>query len=154
MYFSVSTDNVFSSRAFNIHNIRHFWIITPHPPILRHHMWKFLLIKQVGIWNDLSPNFVTINKKVFFYPAHTFLVFKVCKHNLCTCSYYCEDILIFLRYLSGFLLADQILHAVFVTFPLLWVLGVLPPLDALLFWGLEQALIVFFGGTPTSSDLW
>ncbi|XP_047200858.1 pecanex-like protein 4 isoform X1 [Girardinichthys multiradiatus] len=50
-------------------------------------------------------------------------------------------------------LASQTLHVVFVFLPLLWALGVLPPLDALLLWGMEQALVFGLGGSPMSSNI-
>ncbi|KAM4540959.1 pecanex-like protein 4 [Fundulus diaphanus] len=49
--------------------------------------------------------------------------------------------------------ASQTLHVVFVFLPLLWALGVLPPLDALLLWGMEQALVFGLGGSPMSSNI-
>ncbi|XP_054826723.1 pecanex-like protein 4 [Eublepharis macularius] len=50
-------------------------------------------------------------------------------------------------------LANQILHIVFLVLPLLWTLGVLPPLDALFLWGMEQVLEIGLGGSPMSSNL-
>lgn len=50
-------------------------------------------------------------------------------------------------------LASQILHVLFLFLPLLWALGVLPPLDALLFWGMEQVLVFGLGGSPMSSNI-
>nr|XP_020446603.1 pecanex-like protein 4 isoform X2 [Monopterus albus] len=50
-------------------------------------------------------------------------------------------------------LASQVLHVLFVFLPLLWALGILPPLDALLLWGMEQALVFGLGGSPMSSNL-
>ncbi|XP_020500891.2 pecanex-like protein 4 [Labrus bergylta] len=50
-------------------------------------------------------------------------------------------------------LASQILHVLFLFLPLLWALGILPPLDALLLWGMEQALVFGLGGSPMSSNL-
>lgn len=50
-------------------------------------------------------------------------------------------------------LASQVLHVLFLFLPLLWALGVLPPLDALLLWGMEQALVFGLGGSPMSSNL-
>ncbi|XP_068195253.1 pecanex-like protein 4 isoform X2 [Antennarius striatus] len=50
-------------------------------------------------------------------------------------------------------LASQILHVLFLFLPLLWALGLLPPLDALLLWGMEQALVFGLGGSPMSSNL-
>nr|XP_056707690.1 pecanex-like protein 4 isoform X1 [Euleptes europaea] len=50
-------------------------------------------------------------------------------------------------------LANQILHIVFLVLPLLWTLGVLPPLDAFFLWGMEQMLEIGLGGSPMSSDI-
>ncbi|XP_043999123.1 pecanex-like protein 4 isoform X2 [Gambusia affinis] len=50
-------------------------------------------------------------------------------------------------------LASQTLHVVFVFLPLLWALGVLPPLDALLLWGMEQVLVFGLGGSPMSNNI-
>uniref|UniRef100_A0A8C5N1Z4 Pecanex-like protein n=1 Tax=Leptobrachium leishanense TaxID=445787 RepID=A0A8C5N1Z4_9ANUR len=49
--------------------------------------------------------------------------------------------------------ANQVLHIVFLFFPFLWSLGILPPLDALVLWGLEQTLEFVLGGSPMSSNL-
>nr|XP_015825538.2 pecanex-like protein 4 [Nothobranchius furzeri]XP_015825539.2 pecanex-like protein 4 [Nothobranchius furzeri] len=50
-------------------------------------------------------------------------------------------------------LACQTLHVLFLFLPLLWALGALPPLDALLFWGMEQILVFGMGGSPMSSNV-
>lgn len=50
-------------------------------------------------------------------------------------------------------LASQILHVLFLFLPLLWALGMLPPLDALLLWAMEQTLVFGLGGSPMSSNL-
>ncbi|XP_071383848.1 pecanex-like protein 4 isoform X2 [Centroberyx affinis] len=50
-------------------------------------------------------------------------------------------------------LASQVLHVLFLFLPLLWALGMLSPLDALLLWGMEQALVFGLGGSPMSSNL-
>lgn len=50
-------------------------------------------------------------------------------------------------------LANQILHVVFLFVPFLWTLGILPPLDALFLWGMEQVLELGLGGSPMSSNL-
>lgn len=49
-------------------------------------------------------------------------------------------------------LASQVLHVLFLFLPLMWALGILPPLDALLLWGMEQALVFGLGGSPMSSN--
>ena len=41
----------------------------------------------------------------------------------------------------------------FLFLPLLWALGMLSPLDALLLWGMEQTLVFGLGGSPMSSNL-
>ncbi|XP_007657724.2 pecanex-like protein 4 [Ornithorhynchus anatinus] len=46
---------------------------------------------------------------------------------------------------------NQILHVLFVFLPFLWALGVLPPPDALVLWGMEQALEFGLGGSPMAS---
>ncbi|XP_041828112.1 pecanex-like protein 4 [Melanotaenia boesemani] len=50
-------------------------------------------------------------------------------------------------------LASQTLHVLFLFLPLLWAVGILPPLDALLLWGMEQVLVFGLGGSPMSSNL-
>ncbi|KAM9777706.1 pecanex-like protein 4 [Neosynchiropus ocellatus] len=49
--------------------------------------------------------------------------------------------------------ASQVLHVLFLLLPLLWALGILPPLDALLLWAMEQVLVFGLGGSPMSSNL-
>ncbi|KAJ7990765.1 hypothetical protein DPEC_G00290300 [Dallia pectoralis] len=49
-------------------------------------------------------------------------------------------------------LTSQVLHVLFLFLPLLWALGMLSPLDALLLWGMEQALVIGLGGSPMSSN--
>uniref|UniRef100_T1JFN4 Pecanex-like protein n=1 Tax=Strigamia maritima TaxID=126957 RepID=T1JFN4_STRMM len=48
---------------------------------------------------------------------------------------------------------DWCLHVVFAFLPLLWLMGILPPLDALFPWFGEQLLVYVFGGTAMASDL-
>eukprot|EP00079_Xenopus_tropicalis_P028550 XP_012823522.1 PREDICTED: pecanex-like protein 4 isoform X1 [Xenopus tropicalis] len=50
-------------------------------------------------------------------------------------------------------LANQVLHVVFLFLPFLWALGMLPPLDALVLWGMEQTLEFVLGGSPMCSNL-
>ncbi|KAM5129508.1 pecanex-like protein 4 isoform 1-T2 [Mantella aurantiaca] len=50
-------------------------------------------------------------------------------------------------------LANKILHVVFLFLPFLWALGILPPLDALVLWGMEQTQQFVLGGSPMSSNL-
>ncbi|NWV77679.1 PCX4 protein, partial [Dasyornis broadbenti] len=47
---------------------------------------------------------------------------------------------------------NQILHILFLFLPLLWAVGILPPLDALFLWGMEQLLEFGLGGSPMSSN--
>ncbi|XP_067098872.1 pecanex-like protein 4 isoform X1 [Osmerus mordax] len=50
-------------------------------------------------------------------------------------------------------LISQVLHVLFLLLPLLWALGMLSPLDALLLWAMEQSLVFGLGGSPMSSNL-
>ncbi|XP_014454263.2 pecanex-like protein 4 [Alligator mississippiensis] len=47
---------------------------------------------------------------------------------------------------------NQILHILFLFLPFLWALGILPLLDALFLWGMEQVLELVLGGSPMSSN--
>ncbi|KAK7068275.1 hypothetical protein SK128_016758, partial [Halocaridina rubra] len=47
---------------------------------------------------------------------------------------------------------DVFCHLVFVTSPLLWILGILPPIDALILWSLEQWIVIALGGSPLASS--
>ncbi|KAM8807238.1 pecanex-like protein 4 [Eudromia elegans] len=47
---------------------------------------------------------------------------------------------------------NQILHIIFLFLPVLWAMGILPPLDALFLWGMEQLLEFGLGGSPLSSN--
>ncbi|XP_075699720.1 pecanex-like protein 4 [Rhinoderma darwinii] len=49
--------------------------------------------------------------------------------------------------------ANKVLHVIFLFLPFLWALGILPPLDALVLWGMEQILEFILGGSPMSSNL-
>lgn len=48
---------------------------------------------------------------------------------------------------------DKALHIVFPFLPLLWIMGILPPLDALFPWLAEQTLVLVLGGSPLATDL-
>ncbi|XP_030628932.1 pecanex-like protein 4 [Chanos chanos] len=50
-------------------------------------------------------------------------------------------------------LTSQVLHVLFLVLPLLWALGTLSPLDALILWGMEQSLVFGLGGSPMSTNL-
>lgn len=47
---------------------------------------------------------------------------------------------------------NNILHIVFCILPLLWILGVIPPFDALSLWATEQFLVFCLGGSYMSND--
>lgn len=66
------------------------------------------------------------------------------------------NVLLCCRFLGSFhelQLASQVLHVLFLFLPLLWAFGLLPPLDALFLWGMEQALVFGLGGSPMSSNI-
>nr|XP_033808382.1 pecanex-like protein 4 [Geotrypetes seraphini]XP_033808383.1 pecanex-like protein 4 [Geotrypetes seraphini]XP_033808384.1 pecanex-like protein 4 [Geotrypetes seraphini] len=48
---------------------------------------------------------------------------------------------------------NQVLHIVFLFLPFLWAVGILPPIDALFLWGIEQTLEFGLGGSPMSSHI-
>ncbi|XP_067847994.1 pecanex-like protein 4 isoform X2 [Heptranchias perlo] len=48
---------------------------------------------------------------------------------------------------------NQILHIIFVFLPVLWAIGILPPVDALFLWVLEQVLEFGFGGSPMATNV-
>ncbi|XP_070606683.1 pecanex-like protein 4 isoform X3 [Erythrolamprus reginae] len=50
-------------------------------------------------------------------------------------------------------LVNQVMHIIFLLLPLLWTLGILPPLDALFLWGMEQVLELGLGGSPMSTNV-
>ncbi|XP_047499050.1 pecanex-like protein 4 [Penaeus chinensis] len=47
---------------------------------------------------------------------------------------------------------DMIGHIIFISFLILWLLGIMPPIDAFVFWLLEQWIVVALGGSPVCSD--
>lgn len=47
----------------------------------------------------------------------------------------------------------QVLYSVLCLLPLAWTVGVLPPLEALFSWGLEQVLTRLLGGPTAATDL-
>jgi hypothetical protein len=50
---------------------------------------------------------------------------------------------------------NQILHIVFIFLPLLWILGLMSPLEALCLWAAEQTVIFLFGGSAMAiSPTW
>lgn len=76
-----------------------------------------------------------------------YFVFSVIIILTCCCDYRYSDAVPELH------LASQVLHVLFLFLPLLWAFGILPPLDALLLWGMEQTLVFGLGGSPMSSNL-
>ncbi|XP_048831006.1 pecanex-like protein 4 isoform X1 [Brienomyrus brachyistius] len=54
--------------------------------------------------------------------------------------------------IPALVLSSQVLHVLFLLLPLLWALGMLSPLDALLLWGMEQTLVFGLGGSPMSTN--
>lgn len=59
----------------------------------------------------------------------------------------------FITTVPALVLANKVLHIIFLFLPFLWALGILPPLDALVLWGMEQILEYTLGGSPMSSNL-
>ncbi|XP_069589615.1 pecanex-like protein 4 isoform X1 [Ranitomeya imitator] len=59
----------------------------------------------------------------------------------------------FLTTVPALVLVNKVLHIVFLFLPFLWALGILPPLDALLLWGMEQILEFILGGSPMAGNL-
>ncbi|XP_077121464.1 pecanex-like protein 4 [Ranitomeya variabilis] len=59
----------------------------------------------------------------------------------------------FITTVPALVLVNKVLHIVFLFLPFLWALGILPPLDALLLWGMEQILEFILGGSPMASNL-
>ncbi|XP_013381869.1 pecanex-like protein 4 [Lingula anatina] len=57
------------------------------------------------------------------------------------------------RYIPVMVPVNYYLHIVFVFLPVMWTLGLLPPLDALFLWMFEQVLVGLMGGSPMASDL-
>lgn len=48
--------------------------------------------------------------------------------------------------------ASQVMHVLFLVLPVLWALGMLPPLDALILWLMEQSLIHALGGSAMATN--
>lgn len=46
----------------------------------------------------------------------------------------------------------QLLYAATCVLPVGWLLGILPPLNALVLWLMEQALVILMGGSPLPTD--
>lgn len=47
---------------------------------------------------------------------------------------------------------SQVLHLLFLALPVLWALGLLSPLDALILWLMEQTLIYALGGSAMATN--
>ena len=58
----------------------------------------------------------------------------------------------FSRHYSSLDEVSKVLYIVMAILPLLWVVGILPPLDALFPWLGEQVLVFALGGTYMASD--
>ncbi|XP_041352688.1 pecanex-like protein 4 [Gigantopelta aegis] len=56
-------------------------------------------------------------------------------------------------YFSIFLVANQVMCVVFAVLPVLWVTGILPPIDALVLWLMEQVHVLLLGGSPMASGI-
>lgn len=48
---------------------------------------------------------------------------------------------------------DKVLHILFPFLPLLWIVGVLPPLDVVFSWLAEQVLVLVLGGSAMATDI-
>ncbi|XP_070577011.1 pecanex-like protein 4 [Ptychodera flava] len=57
------------------------------------------------------------------------------------------------RSYSSFVTVDQVLHIIFPFLPVFWILGFLPPLDALLPWLGDQILVFLLGGSHMAGDV-
>ncbi|XP_074662137.1 pecanex-like protein 4 [Tubulanus polymorphus] len=57
------------------------------------------------------------------------------------------------HYTSSFVEVNSVLHVLFIFLPVLWSVGILPPLDALILWLMEQIHFTCFGGSQMASDL-
>lgn len=64
-----------------------------------------------------------------------------------------SDFSYFRYHTDRFLLADQVLHVVFLFLPVFWVFGVLAPVDTFLMYVLEQCHVFLFGGSYMASDI-
>ncbi|CAL4089891.1 unnamed protein product, partial [Meganyctiphanes norvegica] len=54
--------------------------------------------------------------------------------------------------ISALFMLNVVVHVLFVVCPVLWVLGILPPIDAFFLWILEQWLVIILGGSQMSSN--
>ena len=50
-------------------------------------------------------------------------------------------------------MVDKVLHILFPFLPLLWIVGVLPPLDVVFSWLAEQVLVLVLGGSAMATDI-
>ncbi|KAK0050290.1 pecanex-like protein 4 isoform X2 [Biomphalaria pfeifferi] len=63
----------------------------------------------------------------------------------------CYSIHIANWYYEELVVANQVLHVVFVLLPLIWFSGLLPPVEVLILWLLEQFHVFMLGGSPSAS---
>lgn len=47
----------------------------------------------------------------------------------------------------------DVIYALLCLLPLLWIGAILPPIDSLILWCMEQCLVHIMGGTPLASEL-
>ena len=45
-----------------------------------------------------------------------------------------------------------IIYCVMSSLPILWIFGILPPIDALVFWTMEQSILHIMGGSSMASE--
>ncbi|XP_046577291.1 pecanex-like protein 4 [Haliotis rubra] len=64
----------------------------------------------------------------------------------------CTSLHVLYWYYDTFQVANQVLHILFAVLPLLWVTGILPPVDALFLWLMEQVHVFLLGGSPMASN--
>nr|XP_045605475.1 pecanex-like protein 4 [Procambarus clarkii] len=108
-----------------------------------------ILTLSVGIWPLIGgspPEPATFHPLSWDIPA-----FSRPSHMLT-----CVLIHLLSRYhpeMSWLLALDALFHIVFATCSLLWLFGILPPIDAYILWLMEQWLVVGLGGSPMSSSL-
>lgn len=86
------------------------------------------------------------------YVILTAIAFICLRYIVCTDIHY--KIVRFINRLtdvsSGYLIIPYVLLSLL---PILWTVGILPPLDALLFWIMEQCVIHLMGGSPAPSEI-
>ena len=65
---------------------------------------------------------------------------------LCVTFLYC-------RSFPSFQAVNQVIHVLFLCLPFLWIIGLLPPIDAFFLWIAEQVLVFGLGGSPCATDI-